>query len=105
MRHVGDMDSELKRTIRENVEIDRIVKIASGDGVDRDGISFSKVIAAGEILLSQMIRKQCGFFFNFSWKCGRQSEFLDDDVRLDVRIVDEPDDRNDSPGRPAIGAQ
>ena len=57
MRDVGDVNAELKGAVREDFDIDGVVEIASGRGIDRDGVALSKIVAAGEIRLGESHRE------------------------------------------------
>src|SRR5262245_11240557 len=49
MRNIGDMHAELVSTVREDFKIDRVVEVSCGFGIDRDRVSFSKVVAPNEV--------------------------------------------------------
>ena len=57
MRDVGDVDAELKAAVRQDFDIDGIIEVARGRGIDRDGVAFSEIVAAGKIALAESHRE------------------------------------------------
>ncbi len=49
VRDVGDVDAELKASVGQHFEIDRIVEVARGSRVDRNRGALPEIVTAGEV--------------------------------------------------------
>ena len=70
-------------------ELDRIVEVSRSRGVDGDGVPISKIVASLQITLANRVWKRSDLSLYFLRKRRGQGELLDDDLRLDIRVVDE----------------
>ena len=87
VRDVGDVNSELEASVLKDFNVDGIVKIARGRGIDRDRLAFPEVVPAEKITFAQRVGKAGGFFLNLFREGGRKSEFPDNHLRLDVWVI------------------
>ena len=99
------MNAQLKSSLGQYLDINRVVEVASGFGINGNRVAFSEVVAAHEILFGERIGQGRRFLFGLVWKTDWQAELLYDDVRFDVRIVEESNDRHHFAGRPSCFAR
>jgi len=71
MRDIGDVDSQLKAAIGKDVDIDGIIEVAGGCGVNRDGVAVSKIVSLLQIALTNRIGELRRFILYFFWKLCR----------------------------------
>ena len=71
VRNVRDMHTQLERSVGQLFHIDRIIKVARRRRIDGDRVSFSEIIAAGEIPFGQPIGERGSFLLDVVWKTGR----------------------------------
>jgi hypothetical protein len=100
VRDVCDVNTELKAAVRKDVDVYRIIKISSGCRIDGDCVAAAKVVPPLQIAFTNGIRQRGCFSLHVLRKICGQPEFLDDDQRLDVGIVQKPDDADDLACRP-----
>ena len=100
VRDVGDVDSQLKAAVGQHIHIDGVVEVSGRRRVDSDRVAISEIVPAFQVALANRVRQAGCFFFHFFRKLRRQTELLDDHLRLDIRIVDESNDADDLARRP-----
>ena len=97
MRNIGDVNAELKAAVLKYFDVDGVIEVARGRGIDRDGVAVAEIVAPDEIrsrrVASGKLRRLPPRLLSETMSADRT--FLMMTLRFDIRIIQKSDDADD----------